>query len=115
MKSIQKFALPALVVVIVGLIYFEYFAPKSELGDFSKFGDSEINQRINVLVVKDKDFGRNENGDIISFSAKDKKNKIVFVSLREPAPEGFENAVIVELLGHMHGDNFTAAGIKIIK
>ncbi len=115
MKKLEKFLLPALLVFVLAVIYFSYFAPTEKLGDFSKFGGTEISQTINVLIVKESGFGRNANGDIISFKAKDKKNVIANVNLHEPATEGLENAEIVELLGHMHGNDFSAAGIKIIK
>ncbi len=115
MKTLQKIVLPALVGVIVAVVYFEYFAPKSDLGDFSKFGESEINKRINVLVVKEQKFARNKNGDIFSFIVRDRKNKIVFVSMREPVPEKIKKAEVVELFGHLHGNNFAAASVKIIK
>ena len=115
MKKLEKLILPALVIFVLAVIYYSYFAPTEKLGDFSKFGDSEINQTINVLIVKESGFGKNANGDIISFEAKDKNNVVANVNLHEPAPEGLKNAEIVELLGHMHGNNFGAAGVKIIK
>lgn len=115
MKKLEKFLLPALLVFVLAVIYFNYFAPTEKLGDFSKFGDSEINQTINVLIIKENGFGKNANGDIISFKAKDKNNVVANINLHEPAPDDLENAEIVELLGHMHGNNFGAADIKIIK
>jgi hypothetical protein len=115
MKSLQKLILPAIIIVLFAAIYYSYFAPTEKLGDLSKFGGSEINQRINVLVVKENGFRKDANGGIISFSARDKKNIVVNVSLHEPAPEGIESAEIVELLGHLHGSDFNAASVKIIK
>jgi len=114
MKSIQKLTLPALVALLLGIIYFSYFAPSEELGDFSKFGESEVNQRINVEIIKEKGFQKNATGNIISFTAKDKNNTAVKVLVNE-YPDGIENADVVELLGHMHGNQFNSANIKIIK
>jgi len=115
MKKLEKLILPALAILVLSVIYFNYFAPTEELGDFSKFGGSEINQTINVLIIKESGFGKNSNGNIISFKAKDKNNSVANVNLHESAPEGLENAEIVELLGHMHGNDFGAADVKIIK
>lgn len=44
-----------MILVVILTIYFSYFAPSAELGLFSKFSSgSEINQRINVEIVKNK-------------------------------------------------------------
>ena len=115
MKNIEKLILPALVVFLLGIVYFIYFAPTDELGDFSKFGVSEINQRINVSIVKESGIGKTANGEIISFNAKDKNNIVRRVSLHEPVPIAILKAEIVELLGHMHGNDFVCAGVKVIK
>ncbi len=115
MKKIEKFILPALVVFLVGIVYFTYFAPTDKLGDFSKFGVSEINQRINVLIIKESKVSKNANGEIISFSVKDKNNIVKRISLHEPISSTILNAEIVELLGHMHGNDFICAGVEVIK
>ncbi len=56
MKSLQKLILPSLVILLLGIIYLGYFAPSEELGDFSRFGESEVNQRINVKIIKETGF-----------------------------------------------------------
>lgn len=114
--KLSKFILPIILAVILALIYFIYFAPTKELGSFSKFGGgSEINQKINVSVVQSKGFERDANGNIISFYARDKNNVEVNVELHEPAPEEIVNAEVIELIGHMHGSNFTAANVSFLK
>lgn len=115
MKKLERFILPALILVVLVVIYSTYFAPTEKLGDFSVFGGSEINQRINVVIIKDSGIYKNANGEITSFKAKDKNNVIAQVSLRDPVPASILNAKIVELLGHMHGVDFTAASVKVIK
>ncbi|MCF6271019.1 MAG: hypothetical protein L3J41_15000 [Melioribacteraceae bacterium] len=115
MKKLEKLILPALIMIVLVVIYSTYFAPTEKLGDFTMFGGSEINQRINVIILKERGVRKTDNGDIISFRAKDINNKIVTVSLREPEPASILNASIVELLGHMHGNDFTAAKVKVIK
>jgi cytochrome c-type biogenesis protein CcmE len=114
--KISKFILPIISAAVLALIYYIYFAPTKELGSFSKFeGGSEINQQINVGVVQSKGFERDSNGGIISFYAKDKNNLETKITLHEPAPEEIVNAEVVELMGHMHGSNFTAASVSVLK
>jgi len=114
--KLSKLFLPAMILVVILIIYFSYFAPSAELGLFSKFSNgSEINQTINVLIIKESGIGKNANGDIVSFKAKDKNGVIANINLHEPGPEGLGNAKIVELLGHMHDNNFSASRITVIK
>ncbi|MEW6654778.1 MAG: hypothetical protein AB1394_15100 [Bacteroidota bacterium] len=116
MRKISKLILPLISVTVLAVIYFIYFAPSKELGSFSKFGDgSEINQQINVSVVKENGFERDADGRIISFYAKDKNNLSIKITLHEPVTDDIVDAVVVELMGHMHGGNFTAASISIVK
>lgn len=115
MKKIEKYILPVLVITLLGIVYFIYFAPTEELGDFSKFGVSEINQSINVSIVKESGISKTATGGIISFDAKDKNNRVHRVSLHEPVSATILNAEIVELLGHMHGKEFICAGVEVIK
>jgi len=112
----SKLILPGLVVVAIFIVYLFYFAPSKELGLFSKFdGGSEINQRINVVIVKDKKIGKDAKGEILSFFAKDRINKEVFISFHEPASKDILDAEIIELLGHMHGSDFTVSRVSIIE
>ncbi len=116
MRKFSKLILPIISVTVLAVIYFIYFAPSKELGSFSKFsGGSEINQQINVSVVKENGFERNADGRIISFYAKDKNNLSIKITLHEPVTDDIVDAEVVELMGHMHGGNFTAAGVTIIK
>jgi hypothetical protein len=112
----SKLILPGLVTVAIFIVYTFYFAPSKELGLFSKFNaGSEINQRINVMIMKNKKIGKDAKGDILSFFAKDRINKEVFVSLHEPESSDILDAEIVELLGHMHGSDFVASRVSIIE
>ena len=112
----SKLILPALVIYALLIVYLFYFAPTKELGLFSKFSaGSEINQRINVMIVKTQKIGKNGSGEITSFYAKDKSNREVFVSLHEAISSKILDAEVVELLGHMHGSDFTASRVSVIK
>ena len=114
--KLSNLILPGIVLIVVGMIYFFYFAPTDQLGSFGNFSPgSEINQEINVAIVKDKKIGRTKDGRIISFYAKDRSNVIVEVFLNEPVDESILDAEIIELLGHMHGNTFTARRISVIQ
>ena len=114
--KLSKLFLPAIVIAVVLIIYFLYFAPSAELGLFSKFSSgSEINQRINVGIVKDEKIEKDKDGEILSFYARDKNNVVVPVSFHEPVSKEILNAEIVELLGHMHDNSFTASKVTVIK
>ncbi|MFA7421885.1 MAG: hypothetical protein WCZ90_19540 [Melioribacteraceae bacterium] len=116
MKKTSKLILPLIFAAVLAVIYYIYFAPTSELGSFTKFeGGSEINQEINVSVVKENGFERDSNGRIISFYAKDRNNLTVKITLHNPVSDDIIDAKVVELMGHMHGGNFTAAGVTILK
>src|SRR3989304_467568 len=103
MKKLSKLILPAIFIVVITIMYFTYFALTDEIGSFGKFSPgSEINQEINVAIVKSKGFERDANGNITSFYASDKNNVEVKVTSHEPIPAEIVNAEIVELLGNMH-------------
>src|SRR3972149_1166082 len=100
--KISRLILPAIISVVIVIMYFTYFASTDEIGSFSKFSPgSEINQSINAFVVKSKGFEKDANGNIISFYAGDKNGLEVQVSSHEPIPAEIVNAEVVELLGHM--------------
>jgi len=114
--KISKLILPAIFIAVIVIMYFTYFTSTDEIGSFSKFSPgSEINQDINVAVVKDKGFERDAIGNITSFFAKDKNGLELQVSSHEPIPAEIVNAEVVELLGHMHENSITASKITIIK
>lgn len=113
--KISRLILPAIFIVVIIIMYFSYFASTGELGSFSKFSPgSEINQSINVLVVKSK-IERDANGNIISFFAADKNNVEIKVTSHDPIPPEIADAEVLELLGHMHENALTASRISIIK
>src|SRR5574338_267981 len=110
MKKLSILILPAIFIVVITIMYFTYFAKTGEIGSFDKFSPgSEINQGINVFVVKAKGFERDANGNIISFYAADKNNVEIKVTSHEPIPPEIADAEVVELLGHMHENTLTAA------
>ncbi|KAF0153537.1 MAG: hypothetical protein FD143_69 [Ignavibacteria bacterium] len=116
MRNLSKLILPLISATVFVVIFYIYFAPSKELGSFSKFGGgSEINQQINVSVVRENGFERDADGRIISFYAKDKNNLSIKITLHEPMIDDIVDAEVVELMGHMHGGNFIATNITILK
>ncbi|KUO58540.1 hypothetical protein APF79_06950 [bacterium BRH_c32] len=115
MKKLSKLILPAIFIVVIAIMYFTYFARTDEVGSLDKFSPgSEINQEVNVRVVKSK-IERDASGNISSFYAIDKNNVEVQVTSHEPIPAEVANTEVVELFGHMHGNSLVAAKITIIK
>lgn len=116
MNKLSKLILPVILIVVIVIFYLTYFAPTKQLGSLDKFNSgAEINQRINVQIDKSTAFGKDANGNIISFYALDKNNVKVQVTSHEPILAEIANAEVVELLGHMHENGFTAARITIVK
>lgn len=114
MKNLQKFILPALILAIVAILYFTYFAPSDELGDFSRL-DPNNSASVPVIVkyVKEKNIQRNADGTY-TFFVIDKNNKEVMVNGLETIPPGLENAKSIVINGHMSGkDSFHAHGVEL--
>ncbi len=110
--KILLFAVTALVVLFVS---YSYMTPTANLGDFSKFSpNSEINQAINVAIVNSRTMERTPDGKIASFFAKDKNNVELLVTPHEPVSEEIFQSEVVELLGHLHGDVFTASRVTAV-
>ena len=114
MSNLTKVTIPAVVLLTLYAVY--HLTPSGELGSFEKYKSSgEINQAIKVAVVTSRGLGRDDDNNIVVFIAKDKNGTESRVSLNQPAPSGFETAEVVELFGHMHGPDFVATQVTIIK
>jgi hypothetical protein len=112
MKKIEKFILPGLIVVIVGLLYFFYFAPSDELGSFTMFDkDSNASLPIVVKYATEKGVQRDTEGSI--FFVVDRTGKEVRVSGPAQLPVGFESSNSIEIMGHLSGNGFHAHGVKV--
>ena len=114
MKNIQKLILPALVVFVLAILYFSYFAPSDELGSFARL-DSNSNAAVPIVVkmVKDKGVQRTKDGTYI-FYVLDIDNKEVLVSGLKDLPPGMNDAKSMVITGHLSGkDGFHAHGIEL--
>jgi cytochrome c-type biogenesis protein CcmE len=115
MKKLSKIILPLIFSVIIIIMYFTHFTSTNEIGSFTKFSPgSEINQEIIVVIVKSKGFEKDTKGNIVSFYAEDKNGVEARVSFHEPLPKNIINAEVVEILGHMHGNNLVASRVLIV-
>ncbi len=114
MKNLQKFILPGLILMVIAILYFTYFTPSDELGDFSQLDpNSSISVPVIVKVVKEKGIQRNQDGNY-SFYVVDKNNKEILVSGLESLPPGLEDAKSIVINGHMSGkDAFHAHGVEL--
>lgn len=109
----QKLILPTLVLAILALVYFSYFSPSDELGDFSKL-DTNSNASVQIVVklVTEKGISRDSQGNTIFFVV-DKNNREVEVSGVSNIPPGMDNAVSLVLTGHLTRDHFHAHGLEL--
>jgi cytochrome c-type biogenesis protein CcmE len=114
MKNIEKLILPTLVVLILAILYFSYFAPSDELGSFAKL-DSNSNASVPVIVkmVKEKGAQRTQDGSYI-FYVLDRDNKEMMITGLKDLPPGMDDAKTMVITGHMSGkDAFHAHGIEL--
>ena len=99
------------------ILYVIYLLTSEEgIGSFEKIRSAgEINQNVKVFVNRSAGFERAQNGNIISFFATDKNGEQAKISLQEPVSGDIAGAEIVELFGHMHGNNFIALQVSIVE
>lgn len=109
----EKLVIPALLIVVILVLYFSYFNPKDELGLFSEFDtNSNANKEILVKVLSEKGFTKDSSGGTI-FYVEDRTGKQVVVSGPMMLPAGIEATNRVILIGHYSGDSFHAHEVKI--
>lgn len=114
MSNLKKIAIPTIALFIIYVIIISQ--PSKELGSFDTVrAGGEINQNVNVELVKEEGFGRNAQNQIVSFIIKDIKGQLATVQLKNPATEDITYAKTVELFGHMHQDRFVAVSVSVIK
>ncbi len=107
MKSLQKLILPALVIVVIFLVYITYFAPSSDLGAFADFDiNNSAVKDIRVKVLQERGFSNN------SFYVVDKAGKVVVVHA-DNIPPGINTVETVILRGHLNKDSFHAHDVLL--
>ncbi len=109
----EKLIIPALLIIVILVMYFSYFKPKDELGLFSDFDtNSNANKEILVKVLPEKGFVKDGSGGTI-FYVEDRTARQVKVSGQLMLPAGIDVANRVILMGHYNGDYFHAHEVKI--
>lgn len=107
MKNLQKLILPLLIIVAIVLVYQFYFNKGEELGSYSDFDpNNSAVKEIRVQLLADRAI--EQNGMQVSFFTADKNGREVLVSGELMLPEGFENANVIILRGHLSGGGFHA-------
>ena len=107
MKTIQKLILPTLIIAAVFLVYKFYFVKGDDLGSYSDFDpNNNAVKEIRVQLLADR--GIENSGGEVSFFTSDRNEKVVRVSGSFMLPEGFENAQVILLKGHLSQGGFHA-------
>lgn len=105
MKNIQKLVLPILLLLVIFIIYKIYFTSEKGLGSFSDFDpNNNAVKPITVNLLHDR--GISQQGGGVVFYVSDKNNEVMMVSGEVMLPEGFENAQIITLRGHISQGGF---------
>jgi hypothetical protein len=95
MKALQKLILPALIIIVIALVYVVYFKSDGGLGSFTDFDpNNSAVKEITVQVLQDRGISNN------AFYVTDKTGKIVMVQ-SDHLPPGIESAQTVVLQGHL--------------
>ena len=112
MKNIQRLILPILIVAAIFMVYKFYFVKGAELGSYSDFDpNNNAVKEIRVMLLPDR--GIEQQGGVVSFFTSDRNGKVVQVSGELTLPEGFENAKIIILRGHLSQSGFHAHEVLI--
>lgn len=112
MKKGQKFILPALIVLAIGLIYLVYFKSDGGLGSFSDFDtNNSAVKDVRVKILQDRGINRTMQGGA-SFFTSDKGGMVVLIHA-DKIPTGLDNAEVVTLRGHLNKDSFHAHDVLL--
>ncbi len=105
MKKLQKLILPLLLVAVIFIIYIFYFAKGGGLGSYDDFDpNNNAVKEIRVQLLSER--GINRAGSDFSFFASDRNGKVLLVSGSGMLPQGFDDAEIIILKGHLSGNTF---------
>ena len=111
MKTLQKLILPALLILVVFIIYNFYF-DKSGLGSFDTFDPNNTAvKEIRVQLLVDR--GITRQGEDVVFYATDKNGKVMMVNGHVTLPEGFDKAETIVIAGHLSGSTFHVHAVEI--
>jgi hypothetical protein len=112
MKKLQKLILPALLVIIIFIIYKIYFASGKGLGSFTDFDPNNTAVKpITVELLQDR--GINQQGGNVVFFVSDKNKQIMMITGEMQLPDGIESAKVITLKGHLSQGSFHAHEVVI--
>lgn len=112
MKIMQKLILPILLIAVIFIVYKFYFAAGKGLGSFADFDpNNNAVKPITVKILQDR--GINQQGESVAFFASDKNGQVVQVYGELRLPNGFDNAEIVTMKGHLTQSGFHAHEVVI--
>lgn len=115
----MKYSKPIFAIFLLFIFYVVYIlflAESKEISDFSKLGvDDNKNVDVRVYLAKDKPIDVDQIQNQTIFFVKDANAKIYKVIGPADIPEGFHNAEIVVIRGHLHHDYFHASSIVKIE
>ncbi|PJA98124.1 MAG: hypothetical protein CO128_08975 [Ignavibacteriales bacterium CG_4_9_14_3_um_filter_30_11] len=107
MKNLQKYILPLLIVVVIGMVYLFYFKTDNKLGSFSAFDtNNSAVKDIKVKVLIERGISNN------SFYVSDNDGTIVLVQA-DKIPDGINNSNTVILRGHLNKESFHAHDVLL--
>lgn len=105
MKKLQKLVLPLLLITVVFVIYLFYFANTGSLGSFDDFDpNNNAVKEIRVQLLPER--GVDKRGNDFNFYTSDRNGKVIMVSGSGVLPNGFEEADVIILKGHLSGNSF---------
>ncbi len=105
MKALQKLILPVLIIVAIFLVYKFYFVKSESLGSYSDF-DPNNNAVKDITVQLLIDRGIENMGAENSFFTSDKNGEVVKAYGEAPLPDGFQQADVITLRGHLTQSGF---------
>ncbi|RMH79241.1 MAG: hypothetical protein D6681_19280 [Calditrichaeota bacterium] len=113
--SAPKILALSIVVAFAGYVVY-LLTGSNEIGSFEKVrAGGEINQTVKVFVDRSQGFEKDRNGRIVAFYVRDRNGARAKVSPKEPVPASVLGAEVVELFGHMHGNNFVAVRVSAVE
>jgi cytochrome c-type biogenesis protein CcmE len=115
----MKYSKPIVFIFLIFIFYVVYilfFAESKEISDLSKLGvDDNKNVDVRVYLAKDKPIEVDQIQNQSVFYIKDANAKIYKVIGPAEMPEGFHDAEVVIIRGHLHHDYFHASSIVKIE
>lgn len=115
----MKFTKPIIAIFglfIIYVIYSLFLAETKEISDLTKLSpDDNKNVDVRVYLAKDKPIQIDASTNVSVFYIKDKNNKLYKVQGPADVPEGFHDAEVIVIRGHLHHDYFHASSIVKIE